>query len=120
MIKIIPTNTDNFPSHARLAESLQDVNGNLLMQEGVTITPDILRGLRERGIAVVRVDVYSDEVTTPASVCNDIESYKKDIEDRLKYLFRSATGSGQINPLHHLVFEYRLQGAAHDNRSPFD
>lgn len=105
----LPTNTKHLPVDARLAEAVRDVHGQLLLPPGASLTFDILRSLRNRGIDVVRIDAPPGGAPSNPPIQKDPVERRLQVEDRLQYLFRPAICAGQINPLYHLVLEYRLR-----------
>ncbi|WP_160319362.1 hypothetical protein [Paracidovorax avenae] len=112
---LLPTDTDRFPANARLAVSVEDAHGQLLLRAGADVTPGVLRALREYGIHAVQVDEAPQAAPFAVPPAQDPVHARARIEERLRHLFRGAIGAGQINPLFHLVLEHRLRSERHDH-----
>lgn len=116
-MQLLSTDTEHLPAPVRLAAPVQDAHGQLLLPTGADVTIGVLRGLRNRGIHTVQVD----EVPNPSAAVfvpiQDPALTRTRIEERLKHLFRAAIGTGQINPLFHLVLEHRLRSERHDSQA---
>lgn len=113
----LSTNTEHLPTNARLAESVRDVHGQLLLPPGACLTFGILRSLRERGIDIVLIAAPPEDAPSTLPAQKDPLNRRMQVEDRLQYLFRPAIGAGQINPLYHLVLEYRLRNENYGNQA---
>ncbi|UCU98121.1 hypothetical protein [Acidovorax radicis] len=105
-MQALATNSDIAPDGVILAQSVLDLHGQLLLPAGANITNDTLRSLRQRGVETVMV--AAPEVTlSPGKIPPQV--LQAQIDKRLRHLFRPALKAGQLNPLFHLIAEYRLK-----------
>jgi len=109
-MQALPTHTDHIPEGAQLAEPVLDLHGQLLLPAGAQLSPGVLRSLAQRGIASVLIDHpeavgTSDALTAP----EDPQAARARTEARLLHLFRPAVRDGQLNPLYHLILQFRVE-----------
>lgn len=88
-----------------LALSLMDDDGNLLLPAGSPLSSATLRGLRRRGVEMIAVVVSeADPTSAPAE---DLGVRMDRLAKHMRVLFRHSQAEGQVNPLFHIVLNYR-------------
>ncbi len=106
-MQALATSGEEVPDGAILAQPVLDTHGQLLLPAGANVTRDTLKSLRQRGIETVMVDV-PDEASAPVEKLPP-QVLQAQVEKRLRHLFRPALQAGQLNPIFHLITEYRLK-----------
>ncbi|MNL03192.1 hypothetical protein D3C87_1237200 [compost metagenome] len=106
-MQALATSSDIVPDGATLAQSVLDSHGQLLLPAGANITSDTLRSLQQRGVQTVMVTPPKDTLPSPGRIPPEI--LQAQIDKRLRHLFRATIQAGQLNPLFHLIAEYRLK-----------
>lgn len=109
-MQALSTTTDHIPEGAHLAEPVRDLQGQMLLPAGAQLSASTLRALEQRGIATVFIDL--PEPTTAAGALaepEDPHAARARVEARLAHLFRPALREGQLNPLFHLILQFRVE-----------
>ena len=102
------TTVERIPEGTQLAQPVLDSHGQMLLPAGATLSLGMLRGLEQRGIPTVFVTL--PEGSARESTPHDPAAARAQIEERLQHLFRSSRRDGQINPLFHLILQFRAGG----------
>lgn len=105
-MQAFPTNTDPVPEGMTLAQPVLDAHGQLLLPAGTPLTRGILRSLQQRDIETVFVQLPETDPAAGVKPAQPAESAAA-AENRLLHLFRPAMRAGQVNPLFHLILNYR-------------
>ena len=91
-----------------LAQPVLDSRGQLLLPAGARISHESMNGLRLRGIESVMLVDVTDALVEPTHT-NAQPLHKKEIDGRLRHLFRPAFEARQLNPLFYLITDYRTK-----------
>lgn len=100
------TDTDLVPEGLTLAQAVLDAHGQLLLPAGAPLTLGVLRSLQQRDIETVFVQLPEPAAAAGDKAAEPAEN-KAAMENRLLHLFRPAMRAGQLNPLFHLILNYR-------------
>lgn len=104
------TATEPVPDGVTLAQPVLDAHGQLLLPAGTPLTRGMLRSLQQRDIDTVLV--HQPEPPPPAGTETAGQAAEPvdaavAVENRLLHLFRPAMRAGHVNPLFHLILNYR-------------
>ena len=95
---------------SRLAEPVQDAQGNTLLAAGTELTDSVIRSLQRRDIETVCVlEAPEAEELDEAARASRLEAERARVKRQVEHLFRHSLQPDQINPLLHLMLQYRLE-----------
>lgn len=90
-------------SGMRVASALADEGGRVLLPEGAELSETTIAALERRGIETVCVELEVEE--DPAA----LERHRRQVTERLDWLFRHAGEGGETRALYEVVAKYRME-----------
>lgn len=94
---------------AVLAESVVDGQGNLLLPAGSALALTTLGNLRRRGIETLTIFTSEPE---PSLALEDQSLRSENVTKHMRNVFRHSLAEGRVNPLFHIVLNYRQNSPA--------
>ena len=91
-------------SGAVLAENVCDAKGHILIPEGASVTESTLSRLAAHGIRSLVIREQADAPSPEA-----IEAQRKQIEQRISFIFRSVGNNPPARELERELLKYRLK-----------